>query len=133
MQLFLSYHFLEISVSSLADFIFYFRSTYTLIEWRKRLDKSGYSQTCVKRPISKRPKNGFQDRLSPNAGQKFCRMLQREHSAILPTFIKLSVVIKTFVLPIFEWPLKTGFTVFDNNFLISQAKHMLLVLKETSQ
>ena len=29
-------------------------------------------------------------------------MLQREHSAILSTFIKLPIVIKIFVLPIFE-------------------------------
>ena len=36
----------------------------------------------------------------------------REHSAILSTFIKLLFVIKTFVLSIFEWLLKTGFTVF---------------------
>ena len=34
----------------------------------------------------------------------------REHSAILLTFIKLPVVIKTFVLSIFEWPFYTGFT-----------------------
>ena len=39
-------------------------------------------------------------------------MLQGEHSAILSTFIKLPFVIKIFVLSIFEWPLKTGFTVF---------------------
>ena len=56
-------------------------------------------------------KNGFQDRLSLNAGQKYCRMLQREHSAILSTSIKLPFVIKIFVLSIFEWPLKIGFTV----------------------
>ena len=36
---------------------------------------------------------------------------QREHSAILLTFIKLSFVFKTFVLCIFERPLKTGFTI----------------------
>ena len=59
----------------------------------------------------RRPKIGFQDRLLLNAGQKFCRMLQGEHSAILLTFIKLQFVIKIFVLSIFEWPLKTGFTV----------------------
>ena len=34
-------------------------------------------------------------------------MLQREHSAILSTFIKL---IKICVLSIFEWPFYTGFT-----------------------
>ena len=34
-----------------------------------------------------------------------------EHSAILLTFIKLPFVLKTFVLSIFEWSLKTGFTV----------------------
>ena len=56
-------------------------------------------------------KNGFQDQLSLNAGQKYCRMLQREYSAILSTFSKLPVVIKTFVLSIFEQPFYTSFTV----------------------
>ena len=37
-------------------------------------------------------------------------MLQEEHSAILPAFIKLLFVIRIFVLSIFEWSLKTGFT-----------------------
>ena len=41
----------------------------------------------------------------------YCLMqVQREHSAIVSTFIKLPFVIKTFVLSIFEWPF-TGFTV----------------------
>ena len=70
-----------------------------------------YSKTCVKWPLSKRPKIGFQDQLSLNAGQKYCRMLQGEHSAILSTFIKLPFVIKIFVLSIFEWPFYTCFTV----------------------
>ena len=70
-----------------------------------------YNKTCLKRPLKKKTKIGFQDRLSLNAGQKYCRMLQGEHSAILPTFIKLPFAIKTFVLSIIEWPLKTGFTV----------------------
>ena len=35
-----------------------------------------YSKTCLKRPLSKRAKTGFQDQLSPNACQKYCRMLQ---------------------------------------------------------
>ena len=58
------------------------------------------------------PKIGFQDRLSLNAGQTYCRMIQGEHSAILSTFIKLPFVINIFDLSIFEWPLKTGFTVY---------------------
>ena len=45
-------------------------------------------------------KNGFQDQLSLNAGQKYCRMLQGEHSAILSTFINQPHVIKTFALSI---------------------------------
>ena len=61
-----------------------------------------YSKTCLKRPLSKRPKIGFQDQLSLNIGQKYYRMLQGEHSAILLTFIKLPFVIKIFVLFIFE-------------------------------
>ena len=68
--------------------------------------------SCLKGPLSKRPKIGFQYKLSPNAGQKYCRMLQGEHSAILSTFIKLPFVIKIFVLTTFEWPLKTGFTIY---------------------
>ena len=60
----------------------------------------------------RRQKIGFQDRLSLNTGQKNCRMLQREQSTILSTFIKLPFVIKIFVLSIFEWSLKTGFTVY---------------------
>ena len=38
-------------------------------------------------------------------------MLHGEHSAILLTFIKLPFAINAFVLSIFEWPFKTGFTV----------------------
>ena len=70
-----------------------------------------YSKTCLKWPLTKKTKNGFQDPLSLNAGQKYCRMLQEEHSAILSTFIKLTFVMKIFVLSIFEQPLKTGLTV----------------------
>ena len=35
-----------------------------------------YNKTCVKGPLSKRPKIGLQNQLSLNAGQKYCRMLQ---------------------------------------------------------
>ena len=63
-----------------------------------RLQVSKYSKTCVTQPLSKRLKIGFQDQISINAGQKYCRMLQMEHSAILSTFIKLPFVIKIFVL-----------------------------------
>ena len=54
---------------------------------------------------------GFQDQLSLNAGQKYCRMLTGEHSAILSTCIKLAHGFKTFVLSFFAWPLKTGFPI----------------------
>ena len=62
-----------------------------------------YSKTCVKRPLPRRPKIGFQDQLSLNAGQMDCRMLQGEHSAILSTFFKLPLIIKIFLLSCFEW------------------------------
>ena len=77
------------------------------------MDRLTYSKTCVKQPLSKRPKIVFQDQLHVllNAGQKHCRMLQGEHSAILSTFIKLPFIVNTFVLTIFEWPFYTDFTV----------------------
>ena len=58
-----------------------------------------------------------QDKLSLNAGQKYCRMLKGEHSAILSTFIKLPFVIKIFVLSIFEWPFYTGYMYLNYPFL----------------
>ena len=70
-----------------------------------------YSKTCVIRLLSERPKIVFQDQLLLNAGQKYCRMLQGEHSTIRLTFIKLPFVFKIFVVSIFEWPFYTGFTV----------------------
>ena len=44
---------------------------------------------------------GFQDQLWLNAGQKYCRMLQGEHSAILSSFIKLPFVIKILMFCLF--------------------------------
>ena len=66
------------------------------------------------RPLTKTPTIGFHDQLSLNAGQKYCRMLQKEHSAILLTFLKLQFVIKIFVVSIYEWPFYTDFTVLFN-------------------
>ena len=63
-------------------------------------------------------KNCLQYQLSLNAGQKYCRMLPLEHSAILSTLIKLPFVIKIFVLSFFEWPLKTGFNVLHKQVLL---------------
>ena len=65
----------------------------------------------------KKTKNCFSYQLLLNAGQKYCRMLQGEHSAILLTFIKLPFDIKIFVLSIFERALKTGFTVYFSSSL----------------
>ena len=83
-------------------------------QWMRSLDFS-YSKTCVKGPLSKSPNIDFQDQLSLNADQRYCRMLQGEHSAILWTFIKLPFVIKIFILSIFEWPFYTGFTVYASS------------------
>ena len=73
----------------------------TLINDFMDFQSSKYSKTCLKRPLSKKKKMGFQDVLSLNAGQKYCRMLQGEHSAILSTCIELPHGFKTFVLSIF--------------------------------
>ena len=55
--------------------------------------------------LSKRtPKIGFQYQLWLNEGQKYCRMLPLEHSALCLTSIKVPFVIKIFILSIFEWP-----------------------------
>ena len=102
-----------------------------------------YSKTCLKGPLKKNTKIVFQDRLRHNAGQKYCRMLPfagqkycrmlpLEHSAILLTLIKLPFVINILVLSIFEWLLKTGFTVYHRihclQFLLSNHKLSYILL-----
>ena len=74
-------------------------------------------------PTEPRLSHNYEDRLSHNAGQKYCRMLQGEHSAILSTFINLPFVIKIFVLSIFERSLKTGFTVLSVFILLSVTEY----------
>ena len=74
----------------------------TVAQLVERLGINGYTKTCVNGHSQK-----FQDQLSLNAGQKYYRML----SAILLTCIQLPVIVKTFVLSIFEWLFYTGFTV----------------------
>ena len=70
-----------------------------------------FNKSCGIRPLTTRPKIGFQDHLSLNAGQKYCKMLQGEHSAIRSAFIKLPFVIKVFVSSFFQCPFYTRFTV----------------------
>ena len=79
------------------------RTRFSLVVWD--------SKTCVNRRLSKDRKLVFKTNYRLNAGQKYCRMLQGEHSAILLTFIKLPFVIQILVLSINEWPFYTGFTV----------------------
>ena len=75
--------------------------------------------------LKKTKKICLADQLLLNAGQKYCRMLQGEHSAILSTFIKLPFVIKIFVLTIFEWPFYRGLTVVFTLAVIHKAKHVI--------
>ena len=74
-----------------------------LATWKHPLIQSytsrSYCKICVKRPLSKRPKIGFQDQLVKSVAE-----CSEEHSAILLTSFKLPFVIKIFVLFIFEWP-----------------------------
>ena len=69
---------------------------------------------CTVKPVlsgrlKKTPKIGFQDQLSLNAGQKYCRMLQESILQYFRPSLELPFVLKTFVLSVFEWPFKTGF------------------------
>ena len=69
---------------------------------------SSYSKTCVKLPLAKRPKKVFKTNYHL---MQVKSIAEWEDSAILLPFIKLPVVIKIFVLSIFEWPFYTGFPV----------------------
>ena len=69
-----------------------------------------YSKTCLKGPLQNRQNKDLNDKWYLNEGRKYCRMLPLEHSAILLTCIMQSSVLKKIGL-LFEWLLKTGFTV----------------------
>ena len=106
------------NISAIAKKLHYYKhNTLPIMKYYDDNDKlvvvSTYSKTCLKRPLKRTPKIGFQYRSSLNRGQKYCRMLQGEQSAILLTSIKLQFPIKTLVLSILKWPLKTGFTVLE--------------------
>ena len=94
-----------VSWDKLSWYLSYREVTLLLQPYKKISQILSYSKTCVKQPLSKGPKIGFQYQLSLNAGQMHCS------SATLLTFIKLPNVIKIFVLSIFESPFYTSFTV----------------------
>ena len=74
-------------------------------------EKVKYSKTCVKQPLSKRPKLVFKTKyclmqvksVAECSKGSILILLQGEHSAMLSTFIKLPIVKKIFGLSIFEW------------------------------
>ena len=66
----------------------------TVVFYTTTLYYTSCSKTCVKLPLSKKPQIGFQDQLSLNA----VKSIAFEYSAIFSTFIKLSFVIKIFLL-----------------------------------
>ena len=70
------------------------------------LTLSVFSESTIKPVLNGhskgRQKIGLQDRLSLNAGQKYCRMLQGEHSTILSTFIKLPFVVRPLICLFFS-------------------------------
>ena len=89
------------------------------------ISTSLHNKTCIKQPLSK---IGFlQEKLSLNAGQKYCRMLQEEHSATLSTFSKLPFVSKIFVLSIFEWPFSQ---ILLYNIIVHEASLFIILFRD---
>ena len=76
-------------------------------------------ENLCKTTTLKNTKNGFQDRLLLNAGQKYCR----EYLAILSTSINLSAVIAS----ILECPFYAGFTVGIRNAFSIERKSLSFV------
>ena len=76
-------------------------------------NRSTHPQHTVKPALRShsKDKNLFSRPIIALCWSKVLQNAPREDSAILSTSIKLPFVSKTFVLSIFEWSLKTGFTV----------------------
>ena len=86
-----------------------------------------YSKNCLKRLHKKKIKIGFQNRLSLNAGQKYCRILQGEHSAIVLSFIKLPFVKRIFGLSILSGRLRHGLLYAVLNGITSMCAIILII------
>ena len=86
-----------------------------------------YSRTCLKRALKKKTKIWFSRTIiAYNAGKKYCRMLQESRicsmlqESILQYFrpsFSYHLSFRSLFLSIFEWSLKTGFTVYGLLFL----------------
>ena len=79
----------------------------------KRIDIiiMGYSKTCAKQPLSKRPKNWISIPIIAKCRSKVLQNAPRRAFCNTFDFIKLPFVIQTFVVSGFEWGFYTGFTV----------------------
>ena len=73
-----------------------------------------YSKTCLQRPLKKKKRQKL--------FFKTDGLMQVKSIVECLTFIKLPFPIKTLVLSIFKWLLKTGFKVY--NFIISWKKYV---------
>ena len=62
-----------------------------------------YSKTCVKWPLSKRPKIHLHDQLSLNAGQSIAESSNRSILQYFGPSLSYHMAFKTFVLSFFEW------------------------------
>ena len=77
-------------------------------------DKATYSKTCLKQPLIKRPpKKVFK------ANTHLMQVKSNAKCSVLLNCIELPLGFKAFVLSIFEWPFKTGFTVFVFSLFLS--------------
>ena len=90
-----------------------------------------YIKTYLKRPPKKKTKNWFSRPIIAYCRSKVLQNAPSKHSAILLTFIKLPFVFKTFILSIFEWLLKTGFTVSLKSYKMSVCYLRLTLLYTT--
>ena len=66
--------------------------------------------------LKRRPKNGFQDPLSLNAGQKYCRMLSWSILQYFRPSLSYNLLFRPLFCLILSGPLKTGLTVYGIDF-----------------
>ena len=105
-----------------------FFCTHTIQKFCKPATRLHYSKACLKWPLSKRKKMGFMTNYRLMQVKRIARCSHWSILQILLTFIRLPFVIKIFVLSIFEWPLRTGFTVFTMpNGLSKQVRNTVML------
>ena len=96
--------------------------------WRNK--KTNYSKTCLKRPLKNRRNKDLKDKWYLNEGRKYYRMLSWSILQYFWSALSDNRYWKPIFGLLFEWRLKTGFTVTPSKKFLYKLKFLAVIFVE---